>query len=384
MIDDQEKIEQRNDPGEGQPGEEGANTPPSQWKIMWRQFKKNRLATTGGALVLLFYFSAIFAGFLTPHTLETHFGSFIHSPPNYPRFIDSEGNFSLRPFVYGMKKEIDMETLERTYVVDTEKKYYIYFFVKGDSYSFLNLFQTDIHLFGTKEKAPLFLLGTDKLGRDLFSRILYGAQISLTVGLLGVILSLVLGSILGSISGYYGGMIDDLVQRTIEIMISFPAIPMWMALAAALPSDWSPVKVYFGITIILALVRWGGLARQVRGMVLSIREEAYTDAAKAMGGNDLHIIFRHVLPNVFSHILVIATLSIPTMILGETALSFLGIGIRPPMTSWGVLLEEAQHVRVLLLHPWLLAPAVAVIIAILSFNFLGDGIRDAADPFATN
>ena len=354
----------------------------SQRQLMWRKFKQNRLAIVGGIIVLLFYTLAIFAGFIAPYPLDARFVSNIHTPPNRPRFVDNEGDFSLRPFIYGLKMERDMETLEKYYTLDKTEKNYIHFFARGQEYKFWGIVDTNLHLFATKEKAPLFILGTDKMGRDLFSRIIYGARVSLSVGLIGVVLSLILGSILGAVSGYYGGMVDHFIQRTIELMMSFPAIPMWMALAAAVPADWSPIKVYFGITVILSLLTWGGLARQIRGMVLSVREEEYTLAAKSVGANNIFIILKHILPNVMSHILVIATLSIPGMILGETALSFLGLGIRPPMTSWGVLLEEAQHVRVLTLHPWLVTPALAVIIVILGFNFLGDGIRDAADPYS--
>lgn len=243
-------------------------------------------------------------------------------------------------------------------------------------------FWTDIHLFGVDEPGKLFLLGTDRNGRDLFSRVLYGAQVSLSVGLVGVMLSLVVGSFVGVMSGFYGGVLDNVVQRVIEVLTSFPQIPLWLALASAVPANWSPIKVYFGISIVLSIVGWGGLARQVRGMVLSLRETDYVIAARYANCSDLRIIVRHLLPNTLSHVLVIATMAIPGMILGETALSFLGLGIRPPMTSWGVLLNEAQHVRVFLQQTWLLTPAIFVLAAIVSFNFVGDGARDAADPFA--
>jgi peptide/nickel transport system permease protein len=232
------------------------------------------------------------------------------------------------------------------------------------------------------EGGQIFLLGTDRQGRDMFSRSLFGARISLSVGLLGVMISLVLGSVFGVISGYYGGWIDDIMQRFSELLLTIPQIPLWMALAAIVPVTWSPLRVYFGITVILSLLNWGGLARQVRGKTLSLREEGYTRAALAAGASDWWVISRHLLPNNSSHIIVIATLAIPYMILGETALSFLGLGIRAPMTSWGVLLEEAQNVKSIVFHPWLIAPAVMVIVAVMGFNFLGDGIRDAVDPYS--
>jgi peptide/nickel transport system permease protein len=241
----------------------------------------------------------------------------------------------------------------------------------------------DRHLFGIpSDDVPFFLFGSDRQGRDLLSRSLIGSQISLTVGLLGVFTGVLLGSVLGVISGYYGGLADDLMQRFSELLMSIPHIPLWMALAAILPVTWSPIKVYFGITLILSLLSWGGLARQIRGKTLALREEDYTLAAKAAGASDWWIIFYHLLPNNLSHIIVIATLAIPYMILGETALSFLGLGIRPPMTSWGVLLEEAQNVQTIIFYPWLIIPAILVILVVLGFNFLGDGLRDAADPYS--
>ncbi len=269
--------------------------------------------------------------------------------------------------------------LERIYQLDKTIRFPILLFAKGDSYRFAGLFETNVHLFGT-EGTEWFVLGTDRMGRDLLSRILYGGRVSLTIGLLGVAITLVLGTLIGTVSGYYSGWIDVLIQRLIELLLVFPTIPLWMALAAALPPHWSQLKVYFGIVTILSFVGWGGLARQVRGMVLSLRERAYVKAARSFGCSDIYIIYKHLIPGCFNHLIVIATLSVPGMILGETALSFLGLGIRPPMTSWGVLLEEAQHVRVIVSFPWLLAPALPVLVTVIAFNFLGDSLRDSLEP----
>jgi peptide/nickel transport system permease protein len=270
--------------------------------------------------------------------------------------------------------------MELLYTTDASRKYPIRLLHRGDSYRMFGVIPTNLHLLSSD--GPFYLLGTDRMGRDLLSRILYGARISLTVGLVGVWLSIVLGSILGTVSGYRGGMTDIVIQRLIELLSAFPTVPLWMALGASLPPRWSGIQVYFGITLILSLLGWGGLARQVRGKILALREADYVLAAKCAGASDLYILFRHLMPTAYSHIIVIATLSIPGMILGETALSFLGLGIRPPLTSWGVLLEEAQRVTVVLYHPWLLYPALPVILTVVAFNFVGDALRDAADPYA--
>lgn len=353
----------------------------SEWRLMWRRFKRNKIALRGLIILILFYVTAIFAEFVAPYELETRHIAYLRAPPQFLHFFDDEKNFHFIPFVYGLKSKTDMKTFRKTYEVKTREKYPINLFVHGDQYKFWGLFKTDIHLFGARN-GYIFLFGTDYQGRDLLSRIIYGARISLSIGLVGVFLTIILGSILGTLSGYYGGTIDEIIQRVIEILLSFPSIPLWMALAAALPPDWSSIKVYFGITMILALAGWGTLARQIRGKVIALREEEYVLAARAAGSSTAKIILRHILPACTSHILVIATLSVPFMIIGETALSFLGLGIRPPMTSWGVLLEEAQHVRILTFYPWIVTPAVFVSIAVLAFNFVGDGLRDAADPFS--
>jgi len=351
----------------------------SQWQLMWRKFVKHKLAILGGIILFVFYIIAIFCEFFSTQDIYKRHTKYIHCPPQRVHFFDEEG-FHFRPFVYSFKGKLDLKTLHRIYSEDKTRKYPIHFFVHGDKYKLWNLFPLDIHFLGTKG-GSIFLFGTDKLGRDLFSRTLYAARISLSIGLVGVALSFVLGCILGGISGYYGGATDTIIQRIIEYLISIPTIPLWMALTAALPPQWSPIKVYFGITIILSVVGWCGLARVVRGKLLELREEDFVMAAKIAGATDGKIITKHLLPSFLSYLIVSLTLSIPNMILGETSLSFLGLGLRPPIVSWGVLLKQAQNVRTVALHPWLLIPGIFVIVTVLAFNFLGDGLRDAADPY---
>ena len=353
----------------------------SQWQLMWRKFKKHRLAIIGASVVGIFYLSALFCEFVAPYGVGKRHSKYPYCPPHSFHFFDEQG-FHLRPFVYGLKKTRDPDTLKAIYTVDTSKKYPIYFFVRGDSYKFWNLFKVDLHLFGVKEKkAVIFLFGTDVLGRDLFSRIFYGARTSLFIGLMGVMLSFVLGCILGGISGYYGGVVDMIIQRIIVFLLSIPTIPLWMALSAALPPDWSIIKTYFFITLILAIRGWCYLARIVRGKFLELREADFIKSAKVSGSTDGRIIVRHLIPSFLSYLIVSLTLAVPNMILGETALSFLGLGLRSPIVSWGVLLKEAQNIRTISLQPWLLIPGIFVILTVLAFNFLGDGLRDAADPY---
>lgn len=352
----------------------------SQWQLMWRKFKKHKLAMGSIVVLAILYSGGIFCEFIAPYCLETRQIKYIYTPPQRVHFFDEKG-FHLHPFVYGIKRKIDMETLEKIYSEDKTKKYSIHFFVHGEKYKMWNLFKTDIHLFGVEDGGVIFYLGTDRLGRDIFSRTFYGARISLSIGLIGVFLSLVVGLILGGISGYLGGVTDTILQRIIEVLRSFPTIPLWMALSAAIPPKWSPLKVYFGITVILSLLGWTGLARVVRGKLLALREEDFVIAAKIAGCKNMRIISRHLFPAFLSYIIVSMTLSIPMMILAETSLSFLGLGLRPPITSWGVLLKEAQNVRTVALYPWLMISVFFVIITVLTFNFLGDGLRDAADPY---
>lgn len=352
----------------------------SQWELMWRKFKKHKLAMASGIIILILYLIAIFAPVIAPHDPYLYNRDLIFVPPQKINFVDQEEGFSLRPFVYGLTKKVDPKTWQRVYEIDKAKKYPVYFMTEGFEYRLFGFFKTNIHLFGVKE-GNILLLGTDKLGRDVFSKMVYGARISMSIGLLGIFISFVLGLFFGGLSGYYGGLVDEFIQRAIEIIRSFPTIPLWMALTAALPQDWSPITVYFMVVLIISLIGWTSLARRVRGKFLSLREEDYTKAAKLAGGNEFYIIRRHFIPSFMSFIIASLTLRIPAMILAETSLSFLGIGLRPPTISWGVLLQEAQNINSVALHPWLFTPAILVILTVLSFNFLGDGLRDAADPY---
>jgi len=357
----------------------------SYWSLVWWKFRKNRIAVIGGFILLAMYvLICLFAEFIAPYDLE-HKTNYPEARPQAIRFLDSEGNFSIRPFVYGLDKKIDEKLRKRVFVENPQVKYPIHFFVKGDSYKLLGFIPGDIHLFGVKSDDPeayIFIMGTDSNGRDFFSRIIFGGRLSMLIGLLGQFLTIIFGSILGAISGYYGGAVDMFVQRFTEFLSAFPDIPLFMALAAAIPKFWSPIAVYFMLTIILAFVRWGGLARQVRGLILSLREREYVLAARSAGASDSRIMFRHLLPGTMSHVIVIATLSIPGMILSETALSWLGLGLRPPLTSWGVLLQEAGTVYAIRFTPWQLWTVVFILITIMAYNMLGDGLRDAMDPYS--
>ncbi|RJG40725.1 ABC transporter permease [Mesorhizobium sp. DCY119] len=351
----------------------------SQLRLMWWKFRKHRLAVVSGVFLLALYLVIMFCEFLAPYNLHTRNMDYIYAPPQRVHLFHN-GQF-VGPFVYGRQMTLDMDTLKRNYTANQDDVQPIRFFCRGDSYRFWGLIEGDRHLVCPAENGQLFLAGTDRLGRDVLSRIIYGARISLTIGLVGISFSFVLGIVIGGLAGYHGGIFDLIVQRIIEVLQSIPSIPLWLSLAAIMPITWSPILIYFGITVILGLLDWTGLARAVRSKLLALREEDYVLAAQLMGAKSSRIIGRHLIPGFMSHLIATATISIPGMILGETALSFLGLGLRAPITSWGILLTEARSVSVIAFYPWLLLPMVPVILVILAFNFLGDGLRDAADPY---
>jgi peptide/nickel transport system permease protein len=350
-------------------------------QLMWRKFLKHKVAAACSIVLLLLYIVVIFANFFAPYGMLQEHSDYLYAPPqiNKVRFVDNEGNFHLRPFIYRQVAERDPRTLRFVYNDDTTQKQFIRFFVKGEPYKMLGFIESDIHFFGI-EDGDIFLLGTDQIGRDLLSRIIFGGRISLSIGIIGVAIIIIIGSILGTISGYFGGKIDNVIQRFIEILRTIPQIPLWMALAALLPPGLSPTLVYIGIVVILGFLGWPALARELRGKVLSIRDSDYIHAAEVSGANTGRIVFKHIIPNVLSHIVVIATLTMPGMIIAESALSFLGLGIKPPMTSWGALLIRIRDIHTLRGHPWLLIPAAFIVIAVLCFNFIGDALRDVSDP----
>ena len=351
----------------------------SQRQLIWRRFRKHRVAVFSSVVLLIMYFVAFTYEFWTPYRAVTQHQGFVNTPPTTVHFFDSQGEFR-GPFVYGLKYELNMDTFERVYTEDKETIYPIRFFTKGEPYRFWGRFEMDIRFFDAGE-GKVFLLGSDHLGRDLYSRILAASRISLTIGLVGVSLSFIFGASLGGISGFYGGIIDIIIMRITEVLSAIPQIPLWIALAAIVPIDWPVTRTYFAITIILSTMTWTGLARAVRAKLLEMREHDYIMAAKIAGAGDLRIIFDHLLPGYISFLIVNLTIAIPGMILGETALSFLGLGMRPPAVSWGTLLEGAQNISNIALRPWMLTPALFVIVTVLLFNFVGDGLRDAADPY---
>jgi peptide/nickel transport system permease protein len=357
----------------------------SQWKLMRLRFTRNKLAMTGLYGLLIMYIVVFTGPFIAPNEYMTNNSEYSFGSPSHFTFIGPDGAIGLQPYLYPTTTRLNKETLTFDLVVDTSRKIPIQFFTKGDPYTLFGFIKTNVHLFGVEQPHRIYLLGADKVGRDMFARLLVGGQISMTIGLVGVILSIIFGSIMGTISGYYMGVGDDIIQRIIEVIMAFPTVPLWAALAAALPpisENFTPLHRYFLITVVLSLIGWTGLARQLRAKVMAYRGADFIQAALANGANDSQVIFIHMLPNAASHIIITAALSIPAMILGETALSFLGLGIVPPMVSWGALMRDAQQLTVILQHPWLLYPGIAVVIVVLLFSFLGDGIRDAMDPYS--
>jgi peptide/nickel transport system permease protein len=350
-------------------------------QLIWRKFLKHRIGVVATCVLIILYITIIFAEFFAPYDKTTSNMDYLSAPPCRVRLIDSEGRLHVRPFVFRRTGARDPKTLRFVYTEDEGKKDFIRLFVHGDEYELLGLFNADLHFFGVEE-GTLFLFGTDERGRDLLSRIIYGGRISLSIGIVGVAILVFLGSLIGTISGYYGGWIDNVLQRLIEILRTIPQIALWMALAAALPPTLPSTYVYLGIVIILGLIGWTGFAREVRGKVLAIRENDFVHAAEVAGASAGRIFFKHLIPNISSHIIVTATLSIPVMIIGESSLSFLGLGIKPPMTSWGLLLNQVREVQVLKHFPWLLLPALFIVVSVLCFNFMGDALRDVIDPYS--
>lgn len=351
----------------------------SQWKLMWWKFQRHRVAVAAGIFLIFMYVMVLFAEVFAPYDPDGRHLDRIYAPPQSVHLFHN-GSF-VGPHVLGYNMHKNMDLLKREYTVDTTKVQRLRFLCLGESYKFWGLIEGRFRLMCPPKEGNVFLLGTDKLGRDILSRLVHGARVSLTIGLIGVAVSIVLGVLLGGLAGYMGGIVDLVIQRIIEVLQSLPSIPLWLAIAAIIPVNWSPIAVYFFITLILGLIDWTGLARAVRSKLLSLREEDYVLAAQLMGASSARVILRHLVPGFTSHLIAAASLSVPAMILGETALSFLGLGLRAPITSWGVLLTDAQNINVVAIYPWLMFPVVPVILVVLAFNFLGDGLRDAADPY---
>lgn len=354
----------------------------SQWSLMMRKFRKHRLAMVSTYLLLFFYIVAIFGNFVAPQGTEQFDGRYVNCAPT-PLHMFHEGKF-IGPFVYGLKAERDPETFMLKFEEDAEQVYRIRFFAQGDEggeYKFLGLFPSNLHLFEAEGEGRVFLFGTDNMGRDLFSRVVLGAQISLFIPVVGMLLTLILGLFMGSLAGYFGGWIDTVIQRLVEVVRSFPQVPLWMALSAAIPKTLKPAQVFMLMTLILSLISWPDLSRVVRSKFISVKKEDYIMAARISGAPVAKVITRHMIPSFTSYIIVNMTMSIPNLIIGETTLSFLGLGLRSPATSWGVLLQETNKLETIMFYGWKLIPMVFVFLTVLAFNFMGDGLRDAADPY---
>ncbi|MBO0133548.1 ABC transporter permease [Agrobacterium burrii] len=354
-----------------------------QWRLFWLKFKKHKIALVSLVVIIVMYLVAAFANFIAPVDPNATNARFTYAPPQWISLLH-DGSF--KPHVSQLKMTLNTESMRREFTPDPAKPLTVGFFVKAQQpYHLLGFIPMETKLFGLTDPQPgdsLYIFGADRLGRDIFSRVVHGAQISLSIGLVGVFMSLILGVTIGGISGFFGGWLDLVIQRAIELLRSIPTIPLWMGLAAAIPIGWPPLRTYFIITLIVSLIGWTSLAREVRGKFLSLRNEDFVIAARLDGMSEFRIIFSHLVPSFMSHIIATLTLAIPSMILAETALSFLGIGLQPPIISWGVLLQEAQNIRAVAQAPWLLfTPAAAIVISVLSLNFLGDGLRDAADPY---
>ncbi len=359
----------------------------TQWQLIRRRFKRHRMAMIALNVLIILYVMAAFCEFFAPYPSAWRNLDFMYAPPQLPRFNLQHGWYA-----EAIERHQDTITFQQRYAAVEDEVVPLSFFVKGEPYKMFGLLEWDRHFFGVDrrsldeadidpDRAVFYFLGADKHGHDIFSRLIYGARVSLSIGLLAISITTILGIILGGISGYMGGWVDDLIQRTIEIVRSFPQLPLWLVLGAILPSEWPLALTYLGITVILSILGWTGLARTVRGKILSLREEDYAVAARLMGASNRRILFRHLVPGFTSHIIVIITISIPGMILGETAMSFLGLGLRPPVVSWGVMLQDAMQMQVVAVYPWILMPVVIIGVTVLAFNFVGDGMRDAADPY---